>query len=111
MTTDDHYIGVRDLILLRLLNERQAKGSTDATVMPDYVMAADAGLGSHDSEGCGAALGRLVDAGLLEPANRINEQFSTLVGRPDYGFAYKITPRGMSLLQQLESPDQGQPRS
>jgi hypothetical protein len=89
----------RDLILLRLLNERQAKGRTDATVMPDYAMAAGAGLGSHDSLECAAALGRLVDAGLLEPANRIDTQFSTVVGQPDHSFAYKITPRGMRLLQ------------
>jgi hypothetical protein len=90
----------RDLILLRLLNERQAKGSTDAPVMPDYAMAAEAELGTHDSsEECAAALVRLVDAGLLEPDNRIDTRFSTVVGQPDHSFAYKITRRGMRLLQ------------
>jgi hypothetical protein len=112
MTTGGNTTG-RDLRLLRLLNERQAKGRTDELVMPDDAMAADAGLGFRDSEACAAALERLVAAELLEQADRIYEQFSTVVGQSDHGFACtcKITPRGMGLLGAAEPRSKGRHRA
>ncbi len=105
MTTDD--IRVSALRLLRLLNERQAKDQTNATVIPDNTTVADAGLGHRSSEECETALGWLLEEEALEPDHLVNEQVlggrRPVVGVSDseHGFAFKITPHGMSLLQQL----------
>jgi hypothetical protein len=97
VTTD---IRERALRLLRLLNDQQAEGQTNKTVMPDNAAAADAGLQYLGSDSCEAALGWLLEEGALAPDHTTNERLSFVVGASKHGHAFKITPHGMSLLQQ-----------
>jgi hypothetical protein len=84
--------------LLRELNERQAMGVVGARVVPHH-LAHHAGLEAN-TETYEKAVGFLMDSGLLVPHMR-------------EAWAYRISERGIDLLEELEAPQEpsGSPQS
>ena len=82
------------LRLLRALNERQAHGREDASVIPSWQEAQDAGLG-FGSYLYDAAMTYLVDAGALVP----DPAFPDVVGGSEPGVAFKLTRVGLGMLE------------
>ena len=88
-------------LLLKALNDNQAKGREDATVMPGEAEARAAGL-----EFCSAtyhsAMELLLDTETLVPDEEANAQMANVTCGPDYGFAFRITKTGFALLRSAE---------
>jgi hypothetical protein len=90
--------GVREnaLALLRAMNDQQAKGQTDAPVIPNSEMAYRAGLVSADRD---SAIEWLLDEKALLPVNDLNLRASNIAGTPQYGLYFYITDRGIDLVR------------
>ncbi len=86
------------LVLLRLISEQQAK--TNAAVVVDNQMAADAGLEYRGSPIYDIVVGALLEEEALEVDRETSEYgFDSLPGASEYGTAFNITPSGEALLQ------------
>ena len=87
------------LRLLELIDDKVG-GRTDAGVIPDNQMAAEAGLEYVGSDLYNAAIRWLLAEEALQQGPQNNALLSNVVGTSPYGGAFKIKKHGQDLLRQ-----------